>query len=264
MGLGLGLRSKAKASSERLHEVWANLFRPRLILSKNREDVSVVFREPHDMPIGDRMCLYGLIRGLRPQRYLEIGVRYGGSARIVATALEANGYGTGVGLDPCLKSFRPKAGELHGRFRAVQGFSPEDTGKAVAELGGPPDFIFIDAVHTYSAVRQDLAGALSFAASHVTILFHDAYHQGINQAVDEFLRENSEFIDCGIVSRNPTEGHPVTYSGFRMIQRRKTDFLSELRSANERLGVPEPQLDESLWDYDPYANRIGNPLGRKT
>lgn len=186
----------------------------------------------------------------------------GGSSRIVATAMEANNYGKAVGLDPHLKSFRPRDKELFGRFICMEGYSPEDTPRAVELLSGPPDFVFIDAVHTYAAVKADLAGVLDYLTPDATIVLHDAFHQGIDQAVAEFLAQNTEFRDAGILSRHPTEGHPVSYSGLRILRRGRHDFLAELKDAHARNGLPEPRLDPELWNYDPYANRIGNPLGR--
>jgi len=259
--MAFGIKSRLNRLKTATTETVANTFKPRLI--GGPENIAVVFREPHDMPIGDRITLYGLIRGLRPARYLEIGVRWGGSARIVATAMEANGKGQAVGLDPNLKSFRPRKRELFGRFSGIEGFSPEDTSRAVDVLGGPPDFVFIDAVHTYAAVKVDLAGVVQHLAPNATILLHDAFHQGINQAVSEFLEEHIEYHDAGIVSRHPTGGDPVSYSGLRMLRRGSHDFLAELKDAHIRNGLSEPNLDPETWNYDPYANRIGDPLGRK-
>ena len=255
-----GIKSRLTRVRQKTVEHVNNIFRPRMLGAP--ENIAVVFREPHDMPIGDRITLYGLIRGLRPARYLEIGVRWGGSARIVTTAMEANGKGKAVGLDPDLKSFRPRKSELFGRFIGVQGFSPEDTPRAVEVLGGKPDFVFIDAVHTYAAVKSDLNGITKYVAPDATILLHDAFHQGIDQAVSEFLKDNTEYYDAGIVSRHPTEGRPVSYSGLRMLRRGGHEFLAELKDAHIRNNLPEPELNPELWNYDAYANRIGNPLGR--
>ena len=259
--MGFGIKSRLMRLRTAATETVANTLRPRLIGAP--ENIAVVFREPHDMPIGDRITLYGLIRGLRPARYLEIGVRWGGSARIVATAMEANGKGKAVGLDPSLKGFRPRQSELFGRFTCIEGFSPEDTPRAVEALGGPPDFVFIDAVHTYAAVKVDLAGVVAHLAPDATILLHDAFHQGIDQAVTEFLEDQTGFHDAGIVSRHPTGGRPVSYSGLRMLRRGGHDFLAELKDAHSRNGLSEPELDPETWNHDPYANRVGNPLGRK-
>lgn len=260
---GLGIKSKFSRVSRRAKEILNQILRPRLVMKGSHENLDVVFSEPHDMPIGDRIVLYSLIRGLQPNSYLEIGVRWGGSARIVANAMEANGFGKAVGLDPNLSSFRPRTKELHGRYSTAMGYSPEDTCKAADLLGCSVDFAFIDAVHTYSAVKSDLGGIVPFLSPSGYILFHDAFHQGINQAIDEFLNENDDFIDLGIISKNPTVGLPVSYCGLRLIKRGSpTDFVSDLGSAHARAEIVEPILDERVWDYDPYANQMGSPLGR--
>ncbi|SIO54319.1 Predicted O-methyltransferase YrrM [Rhodovulum sp. ES.010] len=260
--LGLGLKGRVRRAMRRSEQRLQHLARPRLVLRRGRERVDVVFSEPQLMPMGDRIVLYGLIRGLQPKSYLEIGIRFGGAARIVASAMEANGFGKAVGLDPDLSEFRPGPKELYGRYSTVRGYSPEDIGKAVALLDEPVDFAFIDAVHTYSAAKQDLAGVLPYLADSAHILFHDAFHQGVNQVVEEFLAENEGFHDHGIVSRNPNVGLPVSYDGMRLIRKGPVDFRAALSEAHARAGQPEPTFDPATWDYDSYANRVGNPLGR--
>jgi predicted O-methyltransferase YrrM len=239
-----------------------SLIRPRMVLRQGHEDLSVVFSEPHDMSIGDRIVLYGLIRGLKPATYMEIGVRWGGSARIVAQAMEANGAGRAVGLDPDLSNFRPRPRELFGRFTLVQGYSPEATPQAVEKLGGKVEFLFIDAVHTHAAVLSDLSGAAEYVTPGGYILFHDAFHQGINAAVDEFLKANPEFHDLGILSRNASVMEPVSYLGMRLIQRGLRPFADELRAVHAEAGLSEPRLSPDVWDHDAYALKVGNAMGR--
>lgn len=259
---GLGIKRRIRGGITALSEAsYSHIFKPRLF-PKGKERLDVVFSEPHDMPIGDRIMLYALIRGLKPERYLEIGVRWGGSARIVATAMQANGFGKVVGLDPDLSNFRPGKRELFGRVELVEGYSPDDTGRAVEALGGKPDLVFIDAVHTCSAVREDVKGVLPYIEDGAHILFHDAFHQGINRAVDEFLAENDGFTDLGIVSKNASIGTPVSYTGLRLVRKGGIDFEKELFAAHDREGEPHPEISSSVWDHDPYANRAGNPLGR--
>jgi hypothetical protein len=177
--------------------------------------------------------------------------------------MEANGAGRVVGLDPDLGNFRPKRSELYGRVQLVRGFSPEDTGKAVEALAGPPDFVFIDAVHTYSAVKLDLEGIRPFLADDAHILLHDAFHQGVNQAADEFLAACLDISDLGLMSRNAMAGSPVSYGGLRLLRKGRHDFSAELAAAHDRAGTASPPLSADLWDHDKFAMSVGNPLGRK-
>lgn len=263
MGFGFGIAPKLRKLHSRNKGILRRFFRPRLILKGERENIAAIFSEPHDMSVGDRIVLYGLIRGLKPRTYLEIGVRWGGSARLVATAMAANGFGRAVGLDPNLGEFRPTPAELNGHYVTLEGYSPEDTGKAAQMVGGRLDFVFIDAVHTYSAVKADLAGVVPFLSDGGYILFHDAYHQGINGAVDEFLTGNEAFVDLGIVSRNAAPAEPVSYMGMRLIRKGHESFEVRLKELHQLAGQDTPFLSRDVWDYDPYAVRMGNPLGRK-
>lgn len=240
-----------------------HLTRPRLIFKGDAENADVIFSEPHDMPMGDRAALYGMIRGFRPETYLEIGVRWGGSARIVANAMEANGTGKAAGIDPVTTAFRPKPSEMHGRYTLIEGYSPDDTARAVEALGGALHFVLIDAVHTYSAVTADAAGVAPYVADGGHILFHDAFHQGINQAVTEFLAAHPDYVDLGIVSRNPQVTTPVSYCGMRLIRKGGVDFEAELARAHREKGIGPPTFSKDLWDHDPYAERMGNVLGRR-
>lgn len=261
--LGLGLRKKAIHLKNKIRYHLKNrMQKPRVLNLGSKERIGVVFTEPHDMPIGDRIMLYALVRGLKPLHALEIGVRWGGSARIITNAMEDNGIGVLVGLDPDLTNFRPKDQELHGRYILVEGYSPESTFKAVEKLNGQLDFVFIDAVHTHDAVQADLAGVESFLSEGGHIVFHDTYHQGIMIAVNQFLDENSDWVDCGILSRNPEIMNPVSYAGLRLIRKGKIDGEDIITSAYKSAGKNVPKFDKSLWNFDPYANRVGNTLGR--
>lgn len=57
-------------------------------------------RNPYGIPYtSDGKLLYALTRALRPDRVLESGTNYGGSAVHIASALKANGAGTLVTVD---------------------------------------------------------------------------------------------------------------------------------------------------------------------
>jgi hypothetical protein len=97
MGLGWGLRGKWAHASNEMRIRWYNsIGRPRLYRSKTAERLGAIYFQPSDMCIPDRIMLYALIRGLRPDRVLEIRVRWGGGAKIIAAALEDSGGHNGA------------------------------------------------------------------------------------------------------------------------------------------------------------------------
>ncbi len=64
--------------------------------------IEVLGGAPVWMTGAERLALSSLIYGTRPQRYLEIGTLYGGSALIVSAAMDASGNENGkiVCVDP--------------------------------------------------------------------------------------------------------------------------------------------------------------------
>ena len=261
--MGLGLRAKSeKIKSELGYWLYNVVLKPNLYDMNNNERVGVVYHQPSDMCFTDRIMLYALVRGLRPQRALEIGARWGGSARIITSAMEDNGIGKVVGLDPLPEAFRVKSKQLYGRYKLVCGYSPNDIELAVNELDGPLDFVLIDALHTHDAVLADFQGIIPFLDTKAHILLHDTYHQGIYEAVNKILSENLDFTDCGFLTRNPSVGIPVSYWGFRLIRKGAVDGLELITQAYSRAGVDIPPFSDSLWNYDEYANRIAKEVNQ--
>jgi len=256
--VGLGLRNKLSRLRGEASILLSNsLGRPSLYRGTTRERVGVIFTEPSDMCVADRILLYALVRGLRPERVLEIGVRWGGGARIISSALEDVGAGKAVGIDPSPEQFRAKASELFGRYELVSGFSPEITEDAVKKLGGAVDLALIDAMHTHSHSLADLRGILPFMAEGGHILLHDTFHQGIDHTVSIVLSENAHVVDCGFISRHPeiTEA-PVAYQGLRLLRVGTQSSDDIIRNAYLREGKPEPAFSSDLWDWDHHWNRL--------
>ena len=222
-----------------------------------------MFHEPTDMCATDRIMLYALVRGLRPERALEIGVRWGGSARIISNAMEDNGAGQIVGLDPDNTVFRPGAAELHGRYRFCVGYSPQDVPRAVAMLDGPLDFAFIDALHTHDASYADFKAVIPFMAPGAHILLHDTYHQGIDAAVREVIAETPGCVDCGFLTRSPEIKLPVLYQGLRLVRFGDPDIDTKklIQDACLRNGSKPPTLHPYYNNWDDWAN--GEGLGVK-
>ena len=200
--------------------------------------------------------LYALVRGLRPKLALEIGVRWGGSARIITNAMEENGIGQIVGIDPAPEAFRAKPTELHGRYTLIKGYSPGATPEAVKTLGGPVEFVFIDGLHIYDAVLKDFSGVLPYLADSAHILFHDTYHQGIDRAVQNVIKTSPSLVDCGFITRNPTIGYPVSYQGLRLVRKGAVNSEQLISEGYERNNQQVPPFSPDVWNFDDYYNRV--------
>lgn len=260
--LKLGLRNKwHKARAELRYWAANHLGQPNIFNLNTPERVGAIYNQPTDMCAADRIMIYALVRGLRPKRALEIGARWGGSGRIIANAMEDNGEGKVVGIDPEPGAFRAKPKDLHNRYELIAGFSPEQTPRASAILDGPIDFVFIDALHIYDAVLADFRGVIPFLAPGAHILFHDTYHQGVNAAVVAVLKENPDFVDCGIITRHPTLVDPMAYQGLRLVRVGSVDSLELISEAHTRAGKEKPRFSSAFWNHDEYA--IRNNLGRR-
>ena len=231
--------------------------RPDLFDLANQERFGTIYHHPSDMCVTDRVMLYALVRGLRPERSLEIGARWGGSARIIAAAMEENGLGKLVGIDIDTSNFRARKKDLFGRYQLMRGSSPEAIPDAVGLLGGPLDFVLIDATHTYDSVLADLRGVIPLLADGGHILCHDAFHQGINAAVHTVLKQHTNLIDCGFITRNPSLGQPVSYCGFRLIRAGDTNSLAIIADGYTREGMLPTPFSTEYWNFDEYAIRMG-------
>ena len=210
------------------------------------------------MELVDRIMLYALVRGLRPSTVLEIGVRNGSGARIIASALQDNDHGQAVGIDPAPELFRVPKRHLHGRYLCHTGFSPEATPIAVANLNGKVDLLLIDALHTGDARYADFQGALPFLSDGAHIIFHGAYHQGVASAVDQIIREQPEFHDLGVLTRHPQMHYPVCYQGFRILRKGAVQPATiMIEQAYRNAGQRPPPCHPALRNFDDFANRIG-------
>ena len=106
--MGLGLRKKLSHLRNELAYAFRNKFgRPNiydLILQSGGKYLQLSIRYVRDRSHN------ALRPGAWPETAicLEIGVRWGGSARIIANAMEENGIGTIVGIDPEPRSLQSK------------------------------------------------------------------------------------------------------------------------------------------------------------
>jgi predicted O-methyltransferase YrrM len=165
------------------------------------------------MTAAERLSLYSLIYGTRPQRYLEIGTFYGGSALIVCAAMDAlanhqnEGHYDGrmVCLDPAHQVSPDHRARIAHRATLLEGFSPGALVEAERRAGGRFDFVLIDGDHSYASVLSDFTGVLTHLNPDAYLLFHDAFHPDVGRAIaDGYMRNHTVLVDCGYVTREVT------------------------------------------------------------
>lgn len=251
--MGLGIRNKISHVKEELGIRLQNSFgKPDLFDRRSPERIGAAFLQPSDMCEADRIMLYALVRGLRPERVLEIGVRWGSGARIISAALQDAGSGRAIGIDPDTSNFRPEPAELFNRYALLEGYSPQAIPDAVKRLGGKIDFVMIDAMHTHDHVLADFSGVIPFLAPGAHVLLHDAFHTGIDAAIREVLEERAELIDCGFLTRHPhITDAPVAYHGLRLIRNGESNSRRIIAQHFDRA-----DFSPSLFNWDHYWNRI--------
>jgi cephalosporin hydroxylase len=252
MGLGFGLRNKFDRVRAEISYQLQNL------TTSPRKSLRAAYLQPSDMCEPDKLMLYSLVRGLRPRRVLEIGVRWGGGARIISAALEDNGdEGFAVGIDPETAAFRPNARDLHNRYFLLEGYSPGAIDAAAKRLGGKIDFCLIDAMHTHDHVLADLSGVLSQMETGGHITLHDTFHAGINAAVGEVLARSPHVADCGFLTRHPEiqDGVPVAYQGLRLLRVGPVDDAGLISASFSERGR-SADLSPSIHNWDHHWNRI--------
>jgi len=226
---------------------------------------SVVYRVQTHLSEPERLLLFGLVRGLRPARVLEIGTFHGASAAIIAAALEDNGAGTLVGVDPMNAVEYPKR-FYFGRFTLVNAPSPDGLDRAREIAGGPFDFVHLDGINIYRQAAADLAACLPLLADRAFLLVNNPLHYGVDRAVREAVAAHDRLVDCGFLS---TWGDPhvmpeCAYSGLRLL--RWGAIVDEAQPivarAFDSAGLPVPTYDGVIDNHDIWYCREIRPCER--
>jgi len=168
--------------------------------------LEVVRSTPAWLTRAERLFLFTFTFGLRPAGYLEIGTFQGGSAWIVASAMEASGAkGRMVCIEPNPQISPEVWKRIESRVTLIQRYSPDALSQAYQVMGAPFDFVFIDGDHTASGVLRDACGVLPMVAPGGYLLFHDAFNHQVQNGLEEFVQRYAQHVvDCGYVTREVT------------------------------------------------------------
>jgi len=172
----------------------------------------------------EKTMLYALIRGLEPKRILEIGTYRGGSAAIMASALDDSGLdGKIVTLDPDPKITPELMEQIKHRVTLLPKGSPDAIPEARQLLGGKFDFCFLDANHQREFVTRDLLGVIPYLETGAILLMHDAHYQDVKDAVAMVLTMSpGTLLNFGILTKQvcvPPEEPGKFYAGLGLLRR---------------------------------------------
>jgi predicted O-methyltransferase YrrM len=159
---------------------------------------------PAALSPSERLLLYSLTFCLRPVRYLEIGTLHGGSALIVAAAMDAIGTeGRMICVDLHPQIAPEHLSRLEKRATFLEGRSPDVLPLAEKTAGGRFDLAFIDGDHTYSGALADADAVISVMSEpRAYVVFHDAFNPDVQRALDDFVAgHQARLIDFGILTR---------------------------------------------------------------
>ncbi len=259
------LKSIGESVEKQMSELRDRAARPSLYRMSSSERVGMIYASPTDMSIDERLFLYALIRGIRPERVLEIGTRHGGSAAIMACAMEDVGSGKIVCVDPAL-SIKVNRDLFHGRVHFLEKPSPEAIPEAEAIAGGPFDFALIDGIHVYEQAKKDFEAAMRHMAPRGYLLFHDAFNFGVNEAIKEVLEGDNRLHDCGYLCATPSTTEDFSaYWGLRLVRfdpARVVDPTPALERGYLAAGKPVPKWDAELLNHDVWYCRAIKPCPR--
>jgi predicted O-methyltransferase YrrM len=182
----------------------------------------VVRRSPAILTMSERVLLYSLVVGLRPQKCIEIGTCRGGSALIIGAALDDVGGGRlwCVDQQPVIDAGHWQ--QIAHRATLIDKPSPDALGLAAAAAGGKFNFAFIDGDHTTEGVIRDVKGLLRHLTDGAHLLFHDAHNREVEAGIDTILSDpQKRFVDCGLISTERTadlERAHVFWGGLRLLR----------------------------------------------
>lgn len=163
---------------------------------KGARTISAIYRTSA-IPHWWGVFLFRLVRGLRPQRVLELGTNMGVSAAYIQTALDLNGSG---GKLVTIEGDTGLA-ELAGRNLAKVSSSAvdivagrfQDVLVPTLQRFQPVDMIFIDGHHAYDAVLNYYKTISEYTAPENCIIFDDVYPWTlpVRRAWDKIVRSNT-------------------------------------------------------------------------
>ena len=228
--------------------------RPNLYNLASQERNGVLYLADTHLTFDERQILFSLIRGLRPERVLEIGSFHGGSASIICAAMEDNKKGKIIGIDPVPAITTPSK-RFFGRFKLIEAASPDGLSIAREQAGGTFDFAHLDGINIYDQALNDLEGTLPYLSDEAYILINNPFHYGVNRAVSDFIEKHSDIFDCGFLTQTvqPKVDPHVAYAGLRLLRHSKNPIADPqpiIERCYHDAGLSPPTPNSDLLNHD--------------
>jgi predicted O-methyltransferase YrrM len=160
-------------------------------------------------------ALYQFVRRRRPERVIEIGMAYGVSTLTILSAMEENGAGRLISIDPYTAWPTGRLVALHQIQRAGLSHRHEHRHEssyqalpALLAAGAGPDLVYIDGCHNFDYVFVDFFFADKLLSAGGVVAFNDAGWRTVFKVI-RFLQTHRRYreLDVGLPkvygSRNP-------------------------------------------------------------
>lgn len=236
---------------------WA--YRPNIYRAKSQERLGIIYSAPTHLSTSERLVLYTTVRGTLPRRVLEIGTNLGGSAAIMAAAMEDGGIGRIIGLDPTPR-VDPTHPDYYGRFELIKRPAPEGIREAAKAAGGSFDLVFYDGPNLYTEATRILTEVIPHLTDPAYLIVDNGFHYGVHQAVSELIEKQPQFHDCGFLSvKLGMQDRYAAYNGLRLV-RFDSNKVADPQPVIERqyrsAGRVPPQFDPEILDHDGFWCRV--------
>lgn len=146
----------------------------------------------------DAVFLYSVVYSKKPKYVLEIGRFRGWSTSIISSALKDNGTGTVFSVD-WIRRVHPAIDEFLNQNTVYVDISSKELLDNTLIANTKFDIVFIDGDHAYNMVLNDLEKTSAVSSDQCYFLIHDSDMLDVETGVDNFLKSNNNFVDCGVL-----------------------------------------------------------------
>lgn len=179
-----------------------------------------------NISVPEAIALHNFIIKERPQRVIEIGMAYGVSTLAILSALEANGQGELISLDPYINWDTANQIALHQVARAGLGHRHQHR-REPSYLGLTQlireqfvaDFIYIDGNHNFDYAFTDFFIADKTVKTGGVIAFNDAGWRSVFRVIN-FVRKYRKYEELEVGLPNEYKGRNPIATLVRWIQGR--------------------------------------------